>query len=207
MPAGLAAPARQGLGGGSKVGQRSGLALPGGYLSIRAADSPHRFMRPKTVALLAAAMLAVPAPAAALNIFGLHLFERQDAEEELIGTPQPYTVEFIVASGDRDMEKALKGASSLWADRQKPASGAAGLIAKARSDYRRLLNTLYAAARYGGTISITIDGREADSLLPDVELASPAAVRVTVDPGPLFHFSAARSSLSLASRTDVVRLR
>ena len=40
----------------------------------------------------------------------------------------------------------------LWTDRKKPASGAAGLLAKARTDYQRLLATLYGLGRYGGTI-------------------------------------------------------
>ena len=84
-----------------------------------------------------------------------------------------------------------QGASTLWKDREKPASGAAGLIAKARGDYRRLLATLYSQARYGGTISILIDGREAADLPPDAQLADPASVRVTINPGPLFHFGRA----------------
>ena len=76
-------------------------------------------------------------------------------------------------------------------DSDKPASGASGLIAKARGDYRRLLATLYSQARYGGTISILIDGREAADLPPDAQLPDPASVRVTIDPGPLFHFGRA----------------
>ncbi|WEX11872.1 autotransporter assembly complex family protein [Chelativorans sp. AA-79] len=149
----------------------------------------------------------MPAPAAALEIFGLRLFERDRPEEEVIGTPQPYTVDFVVAGGDADIERTLQRASQLWGDREEPASGAAGLIAKARGDYRRLLNALYAQARYGGTISITIDGREAASLLPDAELASPAAVRVAIDPGPLFHFAEAEvvnQAPPATNRRDVV---
>ncbi|WP_011580860.1 MULTISPECIES: autotransporter assembly complex protein TamA [Chelativorans] len=146
----------------------------------------------RATVLVGAAAIAVPPPSAALEIFGLRLFERNTPEEEVIGTPQPYMVDFVVQGGDRDIERVLQRASRLWGDREEPASGAAGLIAKARGDYRRLLNALYSVARYGGTISITIDGREADDLLPDAQLASPASVRVVVDPGPLFHFADAR---------------
>src|SRR5690606_22331823 len=97
-----------------------------------------------------------------------------------------YEVDFAVA-GD-ELEKALKGASTLWADRDDPASGVAGLIAKARGDYRRLLAALYAEGRYGPTISIRVDGREAADIPPDALLSDPARVAVTIDPGPLFHF-------------------
>ncbi|WP_159586546.1 autotransporter assembly complex protein TamA [Chelativorans xinjiangense] len=167
-----------------------------------------RFLRP-CAAALCAVLVAAPHPAAAVEIFGLRLFERQDAgeEEDVIGTPQPYEVEFVVAGDEDDIEKALKGASNLWTDREEPASGAAGLLVKARGDYRRLLNALYAQARYGGTISITIDGREVDGLQPDAEFASPAAVRIAVAPGPLFRFADARivnQAPPASNRKDVV---
>ncbi|WP_246666035.1 autotransporter assembly complex family protein [Aquamicrobium sp. LC103] len=136
--------------------------------------------------------LAGTLPAHSFELFGIKLFGgNKEAEEELtIGEPQPYNVDFAVADTD-GLESKLKSASSLWGDREDPASGAAGLIAKARSDYRRLLATLYSEGRYGGTISIRIDGREAADLPPDATLANPAAVLVSVDPGPLFHFGEA----------------
>ena len=145
---------------------------------------PFRFI----VAAFCAALAAAPLPAHAFEIFGIKLFGSKDkaAEDDTIGDPQRYDVEFAVA--DDDVEKRLKGASTLWADREEPASGAAGLIAKARGDYRRLLAALYAEGRYGGTISIRIDGSEASDLAPDAVLAEPARVAVAVDPGPLFHF-------------------
>lgn len=140
------------------------------------------------VAAFCAALAAAPLPAHAFEIFGIKLFGSRDpAQEDLtIGDPQRYEVEFAVA--DDDIGKKLKAASTLWADRDEPASGAAGLIAKARGDYRRLLAALYAEGRYGGTISIRIDGREASGLAPDATLSQPARVAVAVDPGPLFHF-------------------
>src|SRR5690606_21836198 len=130
-------------------------------------------------------------PIKALEIFGLRLFEREEPEEMVIGTPQPYSVEFVVV-GDEVEEDKLKEVSELWSERERPASGAAGLIARARGDYRRLLDALYAQARYGPDISITINGIEADDLPPDTELADPAVVRIAIDAGPLFHFGEAR---------------
>ena len=130
------------------------------------------------------------APAAAFDLFGIHLWgaKKTDSSEEVIGEPQNYTVDFSVSGGNEDVESRLQGVSTLWADREKPASGAAGLLAKARGDYRRLLAALYSEGRYGGSISILVGGREAADLPPDAELPDPVAVRVVVNPGPIFLF-------------------
>ena len=133
-----------------------------------------------------------PSPAGAFELFGIHIFgKKADEADETIGEPQNYTVEFVVAGAEKSVEKTLKGASGLWQDREKPASGAAGLLAKARSDYKRLLAALYGQGRYGGTISITVDGREAADLLPDAAVAETASVNITVSPGPVFLFDKA----------------
>ncbi len=155
-------------------------------------EPPARFRRPIALLALSLMLAAVPAGAQAFEIFGLKLFGRDEpAEEDLvIGEPQNYEVEFVVApaADGGDVEDGLKAASVLWADRDDPASGAAGLVAKARGDYRRLLASLYSQGRYGGVISIRIDGREASELPPDAGLAEPAAVVVDIDPGPVFVF-------------------
>lgn len=141
------------------------------------------------VSLLALGCATIATPVMAFEIFGIRLFGRDEAQEEqVIGEPQTYTAEFVVTDVENGLERTLRGASSLWGDRDEPASGAAGLIAKARGDYRRLLAALYGEGRYGGTISILIDGREAADLAPDAVLAEPATVVVTIDPGPLFTF-------------------
>ncbi len=136
---------------------------------------------------------AVIAPAPAFELFGIHIFGKKKADEaeETIGEPQNYTVDFVVSGGESDVEKTLKGASGLWNDREKPASGAAGLLAKARSDYKRLLAALYGQGRYGGTISILVDGREAADLPPDAMVAQPASINIRVSPGPVFLFDKA----------------
>lgn len=140
-----------------------------------------------SVAGVLAALVAAP-PAYAFEIFGFKLWGSKEPEpDDVIGEPQHYAVEISV-TGDPELESTLKGASNLWKDREKAASGAAGLMAKAKGDYRRLLATLYQEARYGGTISIMIDGREAADLAPDATLPDPANVVVKVDTGPLFHF-------------------
>lgn len=61
-------------------------------------------------------------------------------------------------------------------------------IAAARADYRRLLTGLYAQGFYSGTISITVDGREAAGLAPLDAPEMVGAVVITVEPGPRFTF-------------------
>ncbi|MBA3446624.1 MAG: outer membrane protein assembly factor, partial [Pseudaminobacter sp.] len=133
--------------------------------------------------------LSLAGPAAAFELFGIKIFEGDKTDaEDVIGEPQPYSVDFTVSGTEDDIEETLKGASTLWKDREEPASGAAGLLAKARGDYRRILAALYGEGRYGGSISILVDGREAADLLPDTELPDPATVQIAIDPGPLFAF-------------------
>jgi translocation and assembly module TamA len=153
-------------------------------------------MRSWSLRIVATIVLSTSAfyPAAAFELFGFKFFEKAPDPEDLpVGDPQPYEVTFTVNAGedDDDVEDKLKGASNLWGDREEPASGASGLLAKARGDYRRLLGTMYAQGRYGPTISIRIDGREAADLAPDAQVADPANVVVTVDPGPVFAFGVA----------------
>lgn len=151
------------------------------------------FRRCAVSAAIALASVLAGAPAYGFELFGIKIFgkDEPDPSEDVIGEPQHYSVTFNVAGDDGGVKKKLQAASSLYKDEEKPASGAAGLLAKARGDYRRLLSTLYADGRYGGTISILVDGREAADLPPDTELPDPAAVVVTIDPGPLFHFGEA----------------
>jgi translocation and assembly module TamA len=153
-------------------------------------------LRRPQASLFGAALLAFTAlvsPAHAFDLFGIHLWgEKKDADADaVIADPHKYTVE-ISANEDKETKKLIEGASSLIADKDKPASGSAGLLAKVRGDYRRILGALYADGRYGGTISIKVDGREASDIPPDADLANPAPVTITVDPGPQFLFATAR---------------
>ncbi len=136
------------------------------------------------------ALASTPAPA--FEIFGIRLFGSDPAEEpDVIGEPQYYSVTLNV-TGEPELEDRIRGASTLWGDREEAASGVSGLVSKARGDYRRILAALYGEARYGVAISITIDGREASDIAPDALVANPATVVVSVDTGPLFRFGEAR---------------
>ena len=105
-----------------------------------------------------AGLAAVPAPA--FELFGIHLWGEREADDAIeVIDPLPYTVTWRVAGGDGGLQRRLETASSLWIDRETPASGNAGLLAKARGDYRRLLAALYAEGYYGPAISIRAAGR------------------------------------------------
>jgi translocation and assembly module TamA len=136
-------------------------------------------------------------PAHAFELFGIKFFEDQAEEdaEAVIVDPQPYFVTFTSSEGGA-IEASLRNSSALIADEAEPASGAAGLIAKARGDYRRLLAALYAEGHYGGTVSIRIAGVEAANLPPDTDLPNPVDVTIAVTTGPLFRFN----SVSIANQ-------
>ncbi|EPX84687.1 autotransporter secretion outer membrane protein TamA [Rubellimicrobium thermophilum DSM 16684] len=88
----------------------------------------------------------------------------------------------------QELRRALEGASLTLALSEEDAAAPQDIVAAARADYRRLLTALYAEGHYGGTVSITIDGREASAILP---LAAPRTVErvvLAVDPGPVFTF-------------------
>ncbi len=139
--------------------------------------------------LILLGLLALPPRAHGLELFGITLFGGDDdtGQVEVID-PQPYDVAFTVDNASDELTEALIRSSALWTDRQDPASGAAGLITKARGDYRALLAQLYANARYGGAISIRINGQEAADLSLTTELGDLAKVEIRIDPGPSFLF-------------------
>ncbi len=138
----------------------------------------------------------IVSPALAFEIFGVRLWGEDKKEDPDIIDPKTYSVE-VTTTGDRknadgteaDLKSTIEGASGLVSDAERPASGSAGLLAKARGDYRRILAALYGEGRYGGTISIQVDGREANDIPPDAEIPNDAKVAISVDPGPQFLFS------------------
>ncbi|WP_434063359.1 autotransporter assembly complex protein TamA [Ochrobactrum quorumnocens] len=137
-------------------------------------------------------------PALAFEIFGVRLWGKEKTEDAdaVISDPKHYSVN-VEATGSRknadgsdaDLKSVIEGASGLVSDEDKPASGSAGLLAKARGDYRRILSSLYGEGRYGGTISLKVDGREANDIPVDADIPDNAKIDISVDPGPQFLFS------------------
>jgi translocation and assembly module TamA len=142
---------------------------------------------------LTALLAGVPAAAQAFEIFGFRLFGgAEQAEPDVIGDPQSYVATFESGDAEGAVASAVRGASRLWSGRDEPASGSAGLISAAKSDYQRMLGALYTQGHYGGTISILIEGREAADIPADTELPDPASVAITIDVGPQFTFADTR---------------
>lgn len=135
-------------------------------------------------------------PALAFELFGIRLWGEDKKTDPDIIDPKNYTVE-VTSSGtrknadgtDADLKSVIDGASGLVSDENTPASGSAGLLAKARGDYRRILAALYGEGRYGGTISIKVDGLEASDIPVDADIPNNAKIDISVDPGPQFLFS------------------
>ncbi|MFC4626387.1 autotransporter assembly complex family protein [Daeguia caeni] len=160
----------------------------------------------KTImALIVAAQMSclTASPAFAFELFGIHLWgeSQKDDADAVIAEPKRYSVD-VETVGERsnadgskaDLADVIKSASSLVSDEDKPASGSAGLLAKARGDYRRIMAALYGEGRYGGTVSIKVDGQEAADIPPDAELPDDSKIEIRVDPGPQFLF--ARTAIS-----------
>jgi len=104
-----------------------------------------------------------------------------------------YALTINVSGGDSDVKDAVTDASSLEQLKLRPPSGAAGLIRRALSDEQNINAALYASGYYGGTIRMTIAGNapDAPNIFEIVEAArkrGKVAVKVDVNPGPLFHF-------------------
>ena len=117
--------------------------------------------------LLLGLLLATTAfgPAYGFSLFGIHLWgQRADENQIEVIDPLPYTVTFDVSGMGDGAARRLREASSLWTDRETPASGTGGLLSKARGDYRRILAALYAAGYYGPDISIKAGGQEVADL-------------------------------------------
>jgi translocation and assembly module TamA len=91
----------------------------------------------------------------------------------------------------KELRDALLGTSLLFQAAQNDTSDTEELLAAAQADYARFLGTLYANARYGGVISITVDGREAATLPPLSPPDQISVIVVEVAPGPVYTFSEA----------------
>jgi len=136
----------------------------------------------------------LPLPSQAFEVFGVHLWgskkqpQVMESDDNIIGEPKYYQIDIQSPSADENVVEWGRQASTLFADRQRPASGSSGLIAKAREDYRRILAALYEQGYYGGTISIRLDGREAADFDIDTPMAEETQIIITIDTGPLYHF-------------------
>lgn len=96
-----------------------------------------------------------------------------------------------VAGGDEDLRTSLRRSSLVIQSIDEEDDDPQTLLAAAQADYTRLLGTLYANARYGGVISIRLDGREAAGIRPLGPPQRIDQIEITIDPGPTYLFSEA----------------
>lgn len=149
-----------------------------------------RWPRRRILTSLVLASLALQGtPASAFELFGVHLWgEREDEDEIEIIDPQPYTVTVNVSGGEDSLQKVVENASSLWKNREKPASGNAGLLSTARGDYRRILAALYGEGYYGPEITILAAGQEVSGLTLDADFPPDVPMQINITAGPRFLF-------------------
>lgn len=132
-------------------------------------------------------LLAASTPAAAFEIFGLRLFGSDPAEDTVVD-PLEYQLTFDTGTADADLGDALREASLLLADEDRPVSGSLGLLSRAASEREALVAALYAQARYEGVVTITIAGTPLDEIPLDTQFdrTRPVPVTVSISPGEIF---------------------
>ncbi len=92
--------------------------------------------------------------------------------------PVRYDVTLTTDADDPDLREALENSSRLVGDKDRPVSGDLGVVVKARDDRDRLIAALFEKARYGGVVTIRVDGRDIDDPSTQSDLQSLAP-----DPG------------------------
>jgi translocation and assembly module TamA len=126
-------------------------------------------------------------PVSAFELFGIHLWGDRKADEDVVD-PLKYQLTFEPGTSDDDLADALREASILLAGEDRPVSGSLGLVSKVANEREALVAALYAAARYEGVVSITIDGVPIDEIPLDAQFdrSRPVPVIVSVAPGEPF---------------------
>ncbi|MGO6940434.1 autotransporter assembly complex protein TamA [Rhizobium leguminosarum] len=149
------------------------------------------YRRTGTMMVVAAAAAFSPVligDAYAFKLFGITIFGKEEDEGEQVPDPVRYQVDLKADTADPDLKEALENSSRLVSDQKLPVSGDLGIVVKARDDRERLIATLYEKARYGGLVTITIDGKNIDDLPPNptFDRSGPIPVTVAIAPGPVF---------------------
>lgn len=98
-------------------------------------------------------------------------------------------IRFSTPGAPKDLRGELLSSSLLFQASRESTQDPEELLAASQADYARLLGVLYANARYGGVISILIDGREAAGIEPLNAPSSVERIVVEISPGPLYLFS------------------
>lgn len=97
---------------------------------------------------------------------------------------------FDLGDASDSLSDDLRAASSLRQGLGAEDVTPQDLVAAAQADYGRLVSALYAQGFYSATVSIRIDGQEADRISPFADINAINEMVVTVRPGPRFRFEA-----------------
>ncbi len=154
------------------------------------------------IAAAAAFSPVLAGEAYAFKLFGITIFGKDESESEQVPDPVRYDADLTINTPDPDLKEALENSSRLIGDEGRPASGDLGIVVKARDDRDRLIATLYEKARYGGVVTITVDGKNIDDLPPNptFDRSKPIPVHVEIDPGPVFRVKEVQFGGDAASR-------
>ncbi|WP_162292640.1 autotransporter assembly complex protein TamA [Hartmannibacter diazotrophicus] len=131
----------------------------------------------------------IPAPAFAFEIFGYTFFESKKSAESESPDAQHYTIELDIASDSDDLKNRVESASLLYSGRDStPPPSSAAFLSRLDAEYGRIVAALYTEGYYGGTVAITVDGKDASAIPLDAELPKTPVVKIDVNPGRQFRF-------------------
>ncbi|MCZ2203478.1 autotransporter assembly complex protein TamA [Bartonella sp. A05] len=141
-------------------------------------------------------IFAFSQPLAAFELFGIRFWDGKKSNSSpynVSDTAKSYKVEVVARPGASSVGvKIVKDVSALVADKDKVLPNSSSLLAKARSDYQAILSALHADGRYGGVISIKVNGVEVADLNPMTQLPAQSHIVILIDAGPQYVFSSAR---------------
>ena len=101
------------------------------------------------------------------------------------------SIRLAAPGADGDLKDDLVAASLLMTARREGNTNPQDLLAASQSEYGRLLGVLYEHARYGGVISVRVDGREAATIPVLSRPSRIDEINVIVTPGPVYRFGTA----------------
>ncbi|WP_208645006.1 autotransporter assembly complex protein TamA [Rhizobium gallicum] len=154
------------------------------------------------IAATAAFSPVLTGEAHAFKLFGITIFGEDENDSEQVPDPVRYDANLTTNTADPDLKEALENSSRLIGDEERPVSGDLGIVVKARDDRDRLIAALYENARYGGVVTITIDGKNIDDLPPNptFDRSRSVPVQVAIEPGPVFRVKEVQFGGDAASR-------
>jgi len=155
---------------------------------IRSIADKIKIKRTACAGLMLVSLLASwpPSPAQAFEIFGIKFFEKE--AKEVAGEAIRYQATLTLHQNNKALEESLKLNSLLISTQEDLPLGTVGLLSRARTDFERLIGTLYENGFYGGVVSITLNDTPLETLKVTDTLKEPVAISINIEAGSLFSF-------------------